>query len=160
MKKDSIREQLRRNAVALISLVIAITSLGYNTWRNEHSEDNRNQRWASFEVLLRLGDLQELIFLNHFDCNTSLRGNARSGWVMVQTINDLTMVLEGPIGGSAANLMEEWSDNYEHFEYSDTESCRSRSEERRKAGFDAQRDIGLAIKAVRDEAILILERLD
>jgi hypothetical protein len=28
-----IKEQLRRNAVALISLVIAITSLGCNTWR-------------------------------------------------------------------------------------------------------------------------------
>ena len=34
MARESIREQLRRNAVALISLVIAITSLGYNTWRN------------------------------------------------------------------------------------------------------------------------------
>ena len=40
----SLKEQFRRNMVALISLVIAITSLGYNTWRNEASEANRTQR--------------------------------------------------------------------------------------------------------------------
>jgi uncharacterized membrane protein YebE (DUF533 family) len=48
----NIKEQVRRNAVALISLVIAITSLGYNTWRNEASENNRTQRlhktWNEF----------------------------------------------------------------------------------------------------------------
>ena len=31
---ESIGEQLRRNTVALISLVAAISSLAYNTWRN------------------------------------------------------------------------------------------------------------------------------
>jgi hypothetical protein len=31
----SIREQIHRNAVALISLFIAVSSLAYNTWRNE-----------------------------------------------------------------------------------------------------------------------------
>lgn len=36
----NIKEQLRRNTVAPISLVVAVTSLGYNTWRNEHSEFN------------------------------------------------------------------------------------------------------------------------
>jgi len=46
------RKQLHRNAVALISLAVAITSLGYNTWRNEVSEQNRNQRCGSFELLM------------------------------------------------------------------------------------------------------------
>ncbi|MDH3303608.1 MAG: hypothetical protein OEM50_00145 [Gammaproteobacteria bacterium] len=55
----TIREQLRRNAVALISLVVAITSLGYNTWRNEASEHNRNQRLLSIEVLPNAGELQQ-----------------------------------------------------------------------------------------------------
>ena len=54
---DSIPAQLRRNFVALISLVVAITSLGYNTWRNEASEYNRNQRLISIEVLRNLSDL-------------------------------------------------------------------------------------------------------
>jgi len=34
-------EQVRRNSVALISLVVAVTSLSYNTWRNEATEHNR-----------------------------------------------------------------------------------------------------------------------
>jgi len=32
---SSLKEQIRRNSVALISLAVAVSSLGYNTWRNE-----------------------------------------------------------------------------------------------------------------------------
>lgn len=41
------REQIRNNAVALISLVVALAALGYNTWRNERTEANRNLRAAT-----------------------------------------------------------------------------------------------------------------
>ena len=51
MNEQGFISQLRRNLVALISLTIAISSLGYNTWRNEHSEDNRNKRFAAFEIV-------------------------------------------------------------------------------------------------------------
>ena len=47
-----IREQLRRNTVALISLAVAITSLAYNSWRNEVSEGNRNSRTVGIEMLI------------------------------------------------------------------------------------------------------------
>jgi len=50
----TIRQQVRNNAVALISLLIALTSLGYNTWRNERTEHNRNSRTAAFEILTSL----------------------------------------------------------------------------------------------------------
>lgn len=46
------KDQLQRNLVAIISLFIAVSSLGYNTWRNDKTEYNRNQRLASLEVLL------------------------------------------------------------------------------------------------------------
>ena len=46
----TIRLQLRNNAVALISLAVALSSLAYNTWRNERTEHNRNVRTATFEV--------------------------------------------------------------------------------------------------------------
>ena len=59
--KRPIKEQLRRNAVALISLVVAITSLGYNTWRNEASEHNRNQRLVAVEMLVQLGSLYQTL---------------------------------------------------------------------------------------------------
>jgi hypothetical protein len=46
---STLRQQLRNNAVALISLVVALGSLGYNTWRNERTEYNHNIRTATFE---------------------------------------------------------------------------------------------------------------
>lgn len=57
---EKIRAQLQHQVFALISLFIAVSSLGYNTCRDEKSEYNRNQRWASFEVLLQLGELRQL----------------------------------------------------------------------------------------------------
>ena len=62
----SIREQIRSNAVALISLVIALSSLGYNTWRNETTESQRNIRHASFRVLETLGSLQEVVDFRYY----------------------------------------------------------------------------------------------
>jgi hypothetical protein len=34
----SLRQQLRNNLVALISLAVALGGLSYNTWRNERTE--------------------------------------------------------------------------------------------------------------------------
>jgi hypothetical protein len=45
------RTQIQRNTLALISLVVALTSVSYNTWRNERTERNRNVRAATFEGL-------------------------------------------------------------------------------------------------------------
>ncbi len=84
--KVRIRDQLQRNAVALISLAIAITSLGYNTWRNEASEYNRNQRLISIEVLRNVGQLQQVIFHNVFEMDAKDKGNPRTGWVHVLAI--------------------------------------------------------------------------
>ena len=76
-KNDSIGSQLRRNAVALISLVVAITALTYNTWRNEKSEDNRNHHQAAFEILLKLNELQQVVFHHRYDGDTTDKGNPR-----------------------------------------------------------------------------------
>jgi len=56
-----IRKQIHNNAVALISLFIAVGSLAYNTWRNETTEEQRNVRHASFRVLENLGELQQVV---------------------------------------------------------------------------------------------------
>lgn len=160
MRRDRIVDQLRRNTVALISLVIALTSLGYNTWRNEHSEFNRNQRWASFEVLLKLGELQELVFLNHYDCNEELRGNARTGWVMVQTIQDLTLVLEEMNSGSANRLKEIWGENWEDLAYESAAGCNHRSAARLARGEAATAALRDAIQVVREDVLRVLYSLD
>ena len=62
--------QLRNNSISIISLIIAITALSYNTYRNELTEVNRNKRSAGFEVLKELNQLQLLIDYSHYDKNT------------------------------------------------------------------------------------------
>jgi len=52
---QNVGQQVRSNAVALISLAVALTALSYNTWRNERTEHNRNIRVAAFEVLAQGG---------------------------------------------------------------------------------------------------------
>jgi len=42
----SVRKQIQRNIVALVSLTVAVTSLGYNTWRNEVIEYDRQRESA------------------------------------------------------------------------------------------------------------------
>jgi len=72
----NIREQLRNNAVALTSLFIALSSLGYNTWRNERTEHNRNSRTAAFEILTKLAEFERVVFLAHYDRDKN-NGNDR-----------------------------------------------------------------------------------
>lgn len=109
----TIKQQLQRNLVALISLVVAVSSLGYNTWRNEASEYNRNQRLVSIEVLRNLGQLQQVVFHRHYDMDAADKGNARTGWAIVLTIRDLATVLEEPLPVSAENLRVVWDDNWQ-----------------------------------------------
>jgi len=74
-----IRKQLRDNLVAITSLVIALSALGYNTWRNELTERNRNIRVAGIELLNEIGSLQQIIFYAHF-AEGDQRGDPRMGW--------------------------------------------------------------------------------
>ena len=113
-KYASVREQLRRNTVALISLVVAITSLGYNTWRNEASEHNRNQRLVSIEILLMLGDLQRLTLDRHYGRNIDGEAVLREAWAEVLTIRDLSQVSAGGVPMSANALYETWDADYKH----------------------------------------------
>lgn len=107
-----LRDQIQRNAVALISLVIAISSLGYNTWRNEASEYNRNQRLVSIEVLRNLGALRQVVLYRHFDMDAVDRGNPKTGWALVLTIKDLSQILEEPLPESATELWKVWDKNF------------------------------------------------
>jgi len=109
-----ITEQIRRNLVAIISLAVAVTSLGYNTWRNEASESNRNQRLVSIEVLRNLGELQQVVYHRHWDMDEEDKGNPLTGWAIVLTINDLAMVLEAPLPESAERLRVTWEQQSEY----------------------------------------------
>jgi len=112
-ERNTLVSQLRHNAVALISLVVAVSSLSYNTWRNEKTEDNRNQRFAAFEILLKLGELQQVVFHHHYDLDKTDKGNPRTGWAYVLTLRDLSRVLKPPLPATADTLHTIWSENWE-----------------------------------------------
>jgi hypothetical protein len=104
-----LKNQLRRHSVALISLFVAVSSLGYNTWRNEKTEDNRNVRSAGVEMLLQLGELDRIVFFSHYDMD-EVRGSPRSGWAYVLTIRDLGRLT--PAMESAEAVMQVWQANW------------------------------------------------
>jgi len=109
---STIREQLRNNTVALISLVVAVGSLGYNTWRNERTEHNRNVRTATFELLTKLAELERVVYLAQYDHDAS-GGNPRIGWTYVLVIRDLAAVVPAPVPAKAAELQKVWGENWE-----------------------------------------------
>lgn len=137
-------EQVRRNLVALISVFIAVSSLSYNTWRNEESEHNRNQRMASFEVLLKIGELQELVFHSHYDRDVVEKGAPRTGWALVLTIRDLSRVLEAPLPDISEHLVATWGEHWQGLGADQTSA-------------DA---ILSGIEEVRAETLVLLRELD
>jgi hypothetical protein len=138
------KEQVRRNAVALISLVIAITSLGYNSWRNERSEENRTQRVVAVEALLKLGELQQLVYHNHYDHDTEDKGNPRTGWTLVLVIRDITQILDAPLPGSSEELRLTWEQNWQAL------STSTESKDAIEAG----------IQSLRSDILAVLKDLD
>ena len=142
-KSGGFFNQIRRNTVALISLAIAVSSLSYNTWRNEKTEINRNQRIASFEVLLKLNELQQVIFHHHYDMDALNKGNPRTGWTYVLTVRDLSRILHPPLPKAADELLSSWNQNWE-----------SLGKEQAKVDL-----IISEIDNVRSETLLLLESL-
>jgi hypothetical protein len=110
---SDMRRQIRDNLVAITSLVVAFAALGYNTWRNERTELNRNIRAAGIEILQEIGSLQQIVFYAHFtepgvDGRRDERGDPRMGWVDVFTINDLAAMMPPDVGRDAARLRAVW----------------------------------------------------
>lgn len=110
--RGSILNQLRANAIALLSLVIAVSSFSYTAWRTERSEANRTVRQSSFQLLDALGHMQEVLYHAHYD-HDAQHGNPRTGWVYVQTINDFSATLPAPVRTRAAALLVAWRDHWE-----------------------------------------------
>ena len=108
----TLKEQIQRNLLAIISLVVAISALGYNTWRNETTEENRNIRLASFEILVQLGKLQIITDHAHYG-NDNNTGNPITGWGHVAMIDDLSFLMPAPIPQMATNLKTTWQTNWQ-----------------------------------------------
>ena len=107
---SDVRRQLRNNLVAITSLVVALSALGYNTWRNERTERNRNVRVAGIELLQEIGSLQQIIFYAHY-AEGDARGDPRMGWADVLTIDDLATLMPPGVAREAADLRVTWEEN-------------------------------------------------
>jgi hypothetical protein len=118
MSDARIRVQVKTNLVALISLVVALTALGYTTWRNERTEYNRNVRVAAFETLKQLGEAQIIVEYSHFKKNPQL-GDPLQGWGRMIYIRDLAKLLPAPAPTDAERLWVAWRDNVDRLEQDD-----------------------------------------
>ena len=145
---DTIVEQLRRYAVALISLVVAVSSLAYNTYRNEMSEENRNIRFAAFTVLKELGELQVLVDRSHYG-NMPDPTDWYSGFGRAGLVRDLCGVMPGATPGVGAALFEVWQANVNDLF----------GEDQRRSGA-AEQSISAQIVATREAVLSGLKSLE
>lgn len=155
----SIRKQIHNNAVALISLFVAVSSLGYNTWRNETTETQRNIRHAAFRVLEKLGEVQEVVDSRHyylaFDREIGSEGELRiRGFGSVAMIRDLMMLMPEPGPTAGQSLHHLWLDRFAELDQLDENGRHS------SAAKQAERELTQAVKQARMAVLEVLHSLE
>jgi hypothetical protein len=135
--------EVKRNLVAIISLCVALSGLGYNTWRNETTESHRNVRQASFALLEQLGQLQQLVYQRYYahqrDDVTRI-----TCWGKVMLVRDMGPLVSGEVAARSNGLFETWSDKLDDLDEGD-------------AG--AEKAISGSIAALREQLLVELKRL-
>jgi hypothetical protein len=107
--------QIRANIVAIVSVIVALSGMAYNTYRNEKTEINHNVRAAAFETLKNLGEAQIVVEYAHFK-KDRLLGDPTQGWARLNYIRDLAQVLPAPGPAEADGLLAAWRDNVDTLE--------------------------------------------
>lgn len=97
--------------VLLLSIFLASLSFSYHVWRLEASEQNNTIRMAGMQVLIELSDLEQLIFIAHYDKDL-IAGNPRKAWVRVGLINDLSILISAETLQSADALKQVWQNHW------------------------------------------------
>ena len=97
----------------IFSVLFALIGFSYNVWRMEVSEKNNTIRTASFEMLVELSSLEQLIYTAHYDGDLN-EGSPRKGWVKVGLITDLSVLTDPSVKIKADNLRKVWSENWEN----------------------------------------------
>ncbi|MBC7944611.1 MAG: hypothetical protein H7X91_04985 [Burkholderiales bacterium] len=142
MRTSSIADQLKAHSVAIISLVVALSGLAYNSWRDAVVEENRSIRIAAFEVLKNLGELQLIADYAHYQKDRKM-GNPITGWGRALLIRDLSRVIPEPVPETADRLLQTWRENWEQLEDDEAASVR----------------VNAHIAKTREAVLLALQRL-
>ena len=114
-RTGTVRESLRRNTVALISLAVAVFSTSYNTWRNQTTESHRNVREASFKLLEECGELQQLTHHRYYGGDHS-QMNWIAGWGKATLIRDMSPLVSPAVQARADRLFAAWKENASELE--------------------------------------------
>jgi len=131
---STLLQQINKNLLAVISLVVALSALGYNTYRNELTEENRNIRFAGFAVLQELSELQLLIDYAHYD-RDAVKGNPISGWGHLLYVKDMSYLVSAEVVAETEALMKVWGREWQ------TVREEEASNQRVTAGIDALREL-------------------
>jgi hypothetical protein len=142
MDVHSLLHQFKDHTLAVISLIIALIALSYNTWRDEVTEKNRNYRMAAFEVLKNLGELQIEVNTLHFNPKNSM-ASPYAAWGRVALITDLSQLLPPNVQKKSAHLLEVWQTNVDKIRDSE----------------DATERISQAIDASREAVLQLIAHL-
>ncbi len=151
-------QQIYRHRLALISLTIAIISLGYNTWRNEATEAHRNTRAAAFSILLELGELQQITSYRHYfysrantdDLPAHEDGDWVRGWGKVLLISDLSSLMPDQVKQAAIALRASWQQHAAQLESGPGDP----------QGAAAEQAIMTQVKAIRIAVLTTLNSLE
>jgi len=111
MKEEVYKRLHLYQITVLFSLLFALLGFSYNVWRMEVTEENSNTRTASFEMLLVLSSLEQLVYAAHHDGDDK-EGNPRKGWVMVGLVEDLSVLTTESIKKQAVTLKAVWSNHW------------------------------------------------
>lgn len=141
----NLSHQFRQHSLAIVSLFVALSALGYNTWRNEQTEQNRNIRQAGFEMLMHIAELQRITYLAHFESEEQAN-TPRRGSVEVLVLRDLAKLIPDPaLKMRVETLFEVWTENWEQLGNDDDMAVAS---------------IDRAINELRQDILKALEKLD
>ncbi len=111
-RKESFLKLVRSNILAIISVVVAVISLSYNTWRNDATEANRNHRAAGFATLQELAALQLLV--DHITYSEDRnKGDPIAGWTRVTFICDLSRLTSPALEAQSQHLKEAWQTHFD-----------------------------------------------
>lgn len=110
-----IRQQLRDNLVALVSLLVALSTLAYSAWRHEVTEDNRTLREAAFAMLRTTEELQSVVDFAHYDGDRDA-GNPIKGWGKVLYLRDLGVLMPAGVQARAHEVQTTWKQDWEALE--------------------------------------------
>jgi hypothetical protein len=111
--KQTIKQQIRTNLVAIISLITAVGGFTYNNWRDHQNEVNQNVRDAAFEILKDLGELQTIVNYAHYESNNP-KGNPIEGWKHAVNIRDLSRLLPKDSMQKGVQLYLVWQQEWDN----------------------------------------------